>query len=68
MITPIDYVVPDNFYSIGNYTTVRRPRTADSQNPKITTPLLDVISLSAAALRIIDQYERLEKMNLNIKE
>ena len=67
MIMPVGYLVPDRFYSIGNYYPDRR-KIKKNQKPEIKSQLLDVISLSDAAIRIIDQADRLEKMKLNIKE
>ena len=61
MIMPVGYVVPDRFYSIGNYYPNRRKRITENQKPETTRLLLDVISLSPAAIKIIEQAERLEK-------
>lgn len=68
MIMSVEFAAPDRFYSAGNYYFPKRTGIAEIQKPETKPQLLDVISLSAAALRIIDQYERLEKMKLNIKE
>jgi hypothetical protein len=68
MIMPVEFAAPDRFYSVGNYYVPKRTGIAENQKPESKQQLLDVISLSAAALRIIDQHERLEKMKLNIKE
>jgi hypothetical protein len=68
MIMPVGYVVPDRFYSVGNYYFHKRTGIAENKKPETTKQLLDIISLSDAAIRIIEQAERLEKMKLNIKE
>lgn len=68
MIMPVGYVVPDRFYSIGNYYPDRKAKIIENHNTETPKPLLDIISLSPAAIRIIEQAERLEKMKLNIKE
>ena len=64
MIMPVEFAAPDRFYSFGHYYISKRTEIVEKQKPET----LDIISLSAAAIRIIDQYERLEKMKLNIKE
>jgi hypothetical protein len=76
MILPLGAISPDtgyqfpNFYGIGYGIPGRiipRQPAAASPAPPVRTEIRDTIALSPAAQRIIDQAERLQKMQRNVE-
>lgn len=71
MILPLGAISPDtgyqfpNFYGIGYGIPGRIvPRQPAAPAPSVRTEVRDTVTLSPAAQRIMDQAERLKKMNI----
>ncbi len=70
MILPLGAISPDtgyqfpNFYGIGYGVGGRIvPRQPAAATPPVRTEVRDMVTLSQAAQRIMDQVERLKQMN-----
>lgn len=61
MILPVGSLDPDNLVVLRNYYYGQGRRAIPNRKPEPQAPLVDIVRLSLAAKRLVDQAERLSK-------